>query len=137
MDADDSRKFFSIPSEGLSLHYFLRRGKTRVLRGFRIVCFFLLIFGLTTKYRLYQPYLRGMLLASFLPTVIRSVRLLMQMLPEILNVLALLAVFITFYAWFGCVMFVDTPEGDEHFPNIIEAWWTLWICVTTANYPDV
>lgn len=34
-------------------------------------------------------------------------------------------------------MFVDTEEGRELFPNLIEAMWTLWICVTTANYPDV
>jgi two pore calcium channel protein len=46
------------------------------------------------------------------------------MMPEILNVLALLAVFITFYAWFGCVMFVDTPEGEEFFPSLVEAWWS-------------
>jgi Ca2+-binding EF-hand superfamily protein len=42
-----------------------------------------------------------------------------------------------FYAWFGVVMFVDTPEGDGLFPTLVEGLWTLWICVTTANYPDV
>jgi two pore calcium channel protein len=42
-----------------------------------------------------------------------------------------------FYAWFGVVMFVDSPEGDQLFPNLVEGLWTLWICVTTANYPDV
>lgn len=34
-------------------------------------------------------------------------------------------------------MFVDTNEGDQLFPNLVEGLWTLWICVTTANYPDV
>lgn len=33
--------------------------------------------------------------------------------------------------------FYGTPEGEQHFPNIIDAMWTLYICVTTANYPDV
>ena len=121
----------------MSFRHFMRQGKTRALRAFRLGCVIFLIVGMATKYRTYQPYLRGMLLCSFLPTVFRSVGVLVQMLPEIMNVLALLAVFITFYAWFGCVMFVDTPQGDEQFPNLIEAWWTLWICVTTANYPDV
>jgi two pore calcium channel protein, plant len=41
------------------------------------------------------------------------------------------------YAWFGCVLFVGTPEGDEHFSSLVESLWTLWICITTANYPDV
>lgn len=34
-------------------------------------------------------------------------------------------------------MFVSTTEGKTMFPNLIEAMWTLWICITTANYPDV
>lgn len=33
--------------------------------------------------------------------------------------------------------FYGSPEGEEHFPNLIDGMWTLWICVTTANYPDV
>ena len=41
-----------------------------------------------------------------------------------------------FYSWFGVVMFVDSPEGDKLFPTLVEGLWTLWICVTTANYPD-
>jgi lipopolysaccharide export LptBFGC system permease protein LptF len=56
---------------------------------------------------------------------------------EVLNILFLLCVLMLFYAWFGVVMFVDTKEGIELFPTLIEALWTLWICVTTANYPDV
>jgi len=35
------------------------------------------------------------------------------------------------------VTFYGSSEGEQHFPNIIDAMWTLWICVTTANYPDV
>ena len=42
-----------------------------------------------------------------------------------------------FFAWFGVVIFVDSPEGDQLFPTLVEGLWTLWICVTTANYPDV
>ena len=34
-------------------------------------------------------------------------------------------------------MFVDTDEGNQLFPSLVEGLWTLWICVTTANYPDV
>jgi Ion transport protein len=34
-------------------------------------------------------------------------------------------------------MFVDSSEGDLLFPSLMEGLWTVWICVTTANYPDV
>ena len=35
------------------------------------------------------------------------------------------------------VAFYGTPEAEQHFPNLIDGMWTLWIAVTTANYPDV
>lgn len=149
--------------DGMEFSCYFRAGTARVLRIIQTSSYFLLLIGMIT-HRLYQPYVRGILLATYLPTVQRDVKVLIQMLPEVSNVLIILFVFITFYAWvsyffvatcvlnqkrqflifddnfptqFGCVMFVDTEEGDQHFPNLIEAWWTLWICITTANYPDV
>lgn len=35
------------------------------------------------------------------------------------------------------VLFFGTDQGAAGFPNLLEGVWTLWICVTTANYPDV
>lgn len=58
-------------------------------------------------------------------------------MQEVFNVLFLLFVLMLFYAWFGVVVFVDSPEGDQLFPTLLEGLWTLWKCVTTANYPDV
>lgn len=52
-------------------------------------------------------------------------------------ILVLLVVVIVFYGWFGVVLFYDTTQGARDFSNLIEGCWTLWICVTTANYPDV
>ena len=46
-------------------------------------------------------------------------------------------IFITFYAWVGVVMFYNSEEGEQHFPNLIDGMWTLWTSVTTVNYPDV
>lgn len=56
---------------------------------------------------------------------------------DVFNILFLLFIIAVFYAWFGVVMFVDTEEGRQMFPNFIEALWTLWTSITTANYPDV
>eukprot|EP00536_Pseudo-nitzschia_multiseries_P001386 jgi/Psemu1/181049/e_gw1.18.17.1 len=48
-----------------------------------------------------------------------------------------LGVVVVFYAWFGVVIFYETEQGANGFQNLIEGIWTLWICITTANYPDV
>jgi hypothetical protein len=58
-------------------------------------------------------------------------------LPQIFYILALLALLVVFYAWFGVVLFYGTDQGKRDFSNLIEGCWTLWICITTANYPDV
>jgi hypothetical protein len=58
-------------------------------------------------------------------------------LPNVAYILAVLGIIIIFYAWFGVVLFYDSPQGKRDFANLIEGCWTLWICVTTANYPDV
>ena len=49
----------------------------------------------------------------------------------------LLLVVLVFYAWIGVVAFFESPLGYQSFPSLVEGMWTMWICVTTANYPDV
>lgn len=123
---------FRLGRDGMLFRYYFRPGTTGTVHSIQVICYILMVLGLSTSYRTYQQYFRGIFLATSLPTVVRDVKVLVQMLPEVFNALALLAVFITFYAWFGCVMFVGTPEGDTFFPNIVEAWWTLWIMVTVS-----
>mmetsp|Transcript_61551 Transcript_61551/g.181897 ORF Transcript_61551/g.181897 Transcript_61551/m.181897 type:complete len:558 (-) Transcript_61551:117-1790(-) len=59
------------------------------------------------------------------------------MAPELVSVLFLLLIVILFYAWIGVVAFFELEEGYASFSNLIEAMWTLWMCTTTVNYPDV
>jgi hypothetical protein len=58
-------------------------------------------------------------------------------MPEIMMIIFLLFLVIFFYGFLGVVIFYGSEEGEMHFPNLVDATWTLWICVTTANYPDV
>jgi Ca2+-binding EF-hand superfamily protein len=58
-------------------------------------------------------------------------------LPQVLNICVMLVIYMVFWAFLGTVLFYDTQEGKDHFSSLVESLWTLWICVTTANYPDV
>lgn len=49
----------------------------------------------------------------------------------------MLFVYVAFWAFLGTVLFYDTPQGQAGFSSWVESLWTLWICITTANYPDV
>lgn len=132
--------------DGLSLPRYLRRSPVRRNRLIQLFCVAALPTGLLlerwspapdNKYTLYHAYLRLLLLYSFLGASQREIEVLHGILPEVFNILLLLFVITLFYAWFGVVMFVGTAEGALLFPNLVEGLWTLWICVTTANYPDV
>jgi hypothetical protein len=111
--------------DGMSLTRYLRVGQSRVNRVVQVTALIMLIVGLLTDYRPHHPVARLVLLATFLPGCQRDLKVLINMLPGIANVLALLTIVITFYAWFGAVMFVDMPEGSQHFSSLIEAMWTL------------
>jgi len=84
-----------------------------------------------------NQYLRIILCVTFSKDIIREIRTVMKLLPEVVYAFLLFLIVLTFYAWIGTVAFYDTEEGQLHFSNLVESMWTLWICVTTANYPDV
>jgi hypothetical protein len=113
--------------DGMSLTRYFRAGG--VNRTVQCVSLLLLTVGLLADYRPHHPVTRLILLATFLPGCQRDLKVLIKMLPEITNVLALLTIMITFYAWFGAVMFVDTVEGSQHFRGLVESMWTL-VCTS-------
>ena len=63
--------------------------------------------------------------------------MILSQLPQVVTILSVLAILIVFYGWCGVVIFYDSEQGVRDFSNLIEGCWTLWICVTTAKYPDV
>jgi hypothetical protein len=116
--------------DGMSLKRYFRAGHSGVNRTVQFVSLILLTVGLLADYRPHHPVTRLVLLATILPGCRRDLQILIHMLPEITNVLALLTIMITFYAWFGTVMFVDTVEGSQHFSSLVESMWTL-VCTYT------
>lgn len=114
--------------DGLSITRYLRAGTSRVTRIVQLLCLGVLVAGMIIDYKPHHPFSRLFLLATFLPGSQRDMKVLMNMLPEIGNILALLSGLMLFYAWFGAVMFVDTEEGNVAFGSLVEAMWTL-VCI--------
>jgi Ion transport protein len=123
--------------DGSDLSVYLRPGPARSNRVLQLMCMALLLVGLLVQSAPQQPYVRAVLVVTLLPNVQRDLRVLWHMLPQTGNILSLLLILVVFYAFLGTIAFVDTQEGRMHFPSLVEALWTLYICVTTANYPDV
>jgi hypothetical protein len=120
-------KLLRIGRDGMSWTIYTRRvGYSHINRYLQLVCIIFMSLGLLCDYPNFNPFFRLVLLATFLTGVQRDVILLAQMLPQISVVLAILFCIMIFYAWFGCVMFLGSEEGVQHFPNLMEAVWTLW-----------
>lgn len=122
-----------IGRDGMSITRFLRPGTSRHNRVAQLVCLIVMAIGLWTRRTHYQAYFRLALLVSYSTAAQRDIQVVVRMFPKVVNILTLLFVFTLFYAWFGTVMFVGTPEGRQIFSSFVESLWTLWICVTTAN----
>ena len=93
--------------------------------------------GTLTQNCILNPFFRMLLLSTHLRTFQREFITFIKMIPPILNILAILGVITIFYSWLGVVIFYDSPQGQLAFPSLWEGVWSLWIMVTTANYPDV
>jgi two pore calcium channel protein len=76
-------------------------------------------------------------LSTLTTSVQQEAKTLIKVLPEVMNILVILFIYMVFWAFLGTVLFYDTAQAESGFSSLIESLWTLWICVTTANYPDV
>ncbi|KAF0709363.1 Aste57867_5953 [Aphanomyces stellatus] len=83
-----------------------------------------------------SPFFR---LSIFLATyrTLRSTYVKMvQVLAEVHNILALLGIYLAFFAWIATILFQDTDE-ETIMPTFLDSVWQLLITLTTANFPDV
>jgi hypothetical protein len=85
-----------------------------------------------------KPFLRLVLFVIASESTIRELSLIRSLLPEVMRILMLEFLLLTIYAWFGTVVFAnDTEEGTTSFSDFPSAMWSLWVLLTTANFPNV
>lgn len=58
-------------------------------------------------------------------------------LGAVLEIWALIFINVLLFAWMGVVLFTETREGEEFFPDIFEGAWGLFVLFTTTNFPDI
>mmetsp|Transcript_12926 Transcript_12926/g.30210 ORF Transcript_12926/g.30210 Transcript_12926/m.30210 type:complete len:840 (+) Transcript_12926:141-2660(+) len=123
--------------DGFNVSLFFYPGYKRWLHCSQCIFLVGLLLGIAAENTVLNPFFRMLILASFLPRFQREFWVMLKMIPAMAYVMMVLAVVVIFYAWFGVVIFYGTEQGANGFQNLIEGIWTLWICITTANYPDV
>ena len=148
---------FGVDGMSLRRHFFLHREESgvvdvvgykeinfgaKMMRITRLLSVTLLIGGMISHQwlgtsRKSALFLRILITISLSKPMQRELGTVLRLIPEVSSIMLILFVVILFYGWIGCVMFYETNEGDASFSNLIESMWTLWIMVTTANYPDV
>ncbi|KAL2650542.1 hypothetical protein R1flu_018670 [Riccia fluitans] len=83
------------------------------------------------------PYVRVILVAVNLSQVRDSVKTIFQVLPDFIDVAALLSLFILFSSWLGYILFEDTVQGKEVFTSYMLTLYGMTILFTTENNPDL
>eukprot|EP00934_Nitzschia_sp_Nitz4_P005854 Nitzschia sp. Nitz4//scaffold205_size38804//23986//26605//NITZ4_007646-RA/size38804-processed-gene-0.7-mRNA-1//1//CDS//3329541519//5844//frame0 len=124
-------------SDGFEVSRFLEAGFLRNLRLFKLAMVLYLFTAVIVDWTALNPFFRLMLLGAHLKAFQKELWSFFRMLPQVATILSILAIIIIFYGWFGAVIFYESKQGIRDFANLFEGCWTMWICVTTANYPDV
>ena len=85
------------------------------------------------------PHLRLLLFVGYSGETRSQLRLIFRILPAYLRVGALVSLLLVFFGWFGVVLFPprSSAQGEAYFTNLWQTCWQLFICITTANFPDV
>jgi phage-related holin len=45
--------------------------------------------------------------------------------------------YVTYFGWIGHNLFKGDLEGSNNFASFGDSIWSMWILITTANFPDV
>lgn len=122
--------FLRLGRNGFNLKSFFFREMMNGLRCSLLVFLFFYNEG-------YDPLFRLFLLATYLDGLHKELASVSKMIYQVVYIMIVLAIIVSFYSFAGVLLFAGSPQGEQDFPNFIEGCWTLWICITTANYPDV
>lgn len=84
------------------------------------------------------PYLRLGFVVLYSNQVRTRLLLVAKTMPEVMGIFGMIVSFIAFFAWIGVLIFdKDSPEGRQYFADLGDGMWSLYILLTTANFPDV
>ena len=90
----------------------------------------------STSFRL-APFCRIALFATNSSDVRRELFLLVQVIPGLSSLLLLALLNLSFFAFFGLVLFHDVEGAAHYFGSLGKAFWQLLVLQTTCNFPDV
>lgn len=86
----------------------------------------------------FAPYLRIGFVVLYSNATRDRLRLVLRTLPDVLNIFALVICYIAFFSWLGVLVFPSgTAENEKFFDDMLAGMWSLYILMTTANFPDV
>ncbi|CAE7751948.1 TPC1 [Symbiodinium pilosum] len=84
------------------------------------------------------PILRAGIFVYFFPSVAKQVQIVARSLKHVIELLALGALLMAFFAWMALILYPPyTEEGRRYFPAFLPGMWSLFVLLTTANFPDV
>lgn len=108
-----------IGRDGMSMKRYMRPSHVQRSRLVQLLVLVSLVVGLLSGQTIHHPYARLAFLLSLSAATQQKLKVLVNLLPDIFNILAILFVLMIFYAWFGTVMFVGSDEGSMHFSSFI------------------
>ena len=86
---------------------------------------------------LWNPIIRPIVFVALSQSMRGALATLLRTLPSVLDSVVLITLLLVIYSTVGLLLFRNTEEGLQYFPNFSEAMVNMLVLLTTANYPDV
>jgi two pore calcium channel protein, plant len=61
----------------------------------------------------------------------------LHVLRASLVMVGFIVIFVAYFSWLGQRIFDGEVEGTTYFDTSFDAFWSMFVCLTTSNYPDV
>ena len=94
-----------------------------------------------TNYYLVYPWLTSLLRPIYTITVMESIRKFstryLRVIQGSLPMVVFILLFVFYFSWIGQRIFSDTVEGVSQFDTFFNSFWSMFVLITTSNFPMV
>ena len=91
----------------------------------------------TFSYGYFATWMRPVLFVLSIRSVKSFWRRYLSVIKGSLPMVFFIIIYIFWFAWMGNRLFSGTIEGIQYFPSVGEAFFSMFVLLTTANYPDI